>query len=266
MNSFNKDIFDYKIVHGRHAFQFLLPDIKEKVVSIHQDIHPYTVLDLKADFMSVFQNTRIENNKINVVYVDEYIKWETKIKSSIDHIKSNYNSIPKYVLYIDAFDVLITNNIDNPEEMLNFYDCKVLFNGEANFSHTGFPDPVPEYFNKLYYEERQNYHTLNNQKYGHPLDKGLNAGVFLGEKEFVLSLLEETYDLMMDNYNKGYPYGCKDDQCLLRYMQNKYYKDVAVDVFNKYFFHCTYLSNSDFLDDAHHYKYFDRFKHLYKNG
>ena len=35
-------------------------------------------------------------------------------------------------------------------------------------------------------------------------------------------------DKLKDNPNKGFPYGCQDDQCVLRYLNNKYFKKVSI--------------------------------------
>ena len=264
MNNLHNDILNYTIVHGRNGIPIYEKYLKNNI-TINPDIFVYTIIDKHSNDIVFVNRSNILNNNFHIIEIETYEKWESKIKESLTYIKNNFDKLPTFILYVDAFDVAILNNIDNPKEMLEYYDCRILFNGEANYSHTGFPDPTIGYFNKLYYEEADKYAQLNNNKYGAPLRKGLNAGVFLGYKQDVLNILEETYEYMMDDFNKGFPYGCKDDQCLLRYMQNKHYNIIGVDIFNKYFLHCTQLSTTDDINDNHHYQFFDKYKPLYKN-
>jgi len=266
MNNLHNDITNYKIVHGRHGIGLYESYMQNTPITISKDVFIYTIIDKFSSNNTFVSKSNISKGNIHVIEIDQYIKWESKIKESITYIKNNFDKLPTFVLYVDAFDVGILNSIDNPKEMLDFYNCRILFNGEANYTHTGFPEPSPSYFHKLYYEELEKYCILNKTKFGAPLQKGLNAGVFLGYKEDILDILEETYEYMMDDFNKGFPYGCKDDQCLLRYMHNKHYDRISVDVFNKYFLHCTQLSSNEDENDNHHYQFFDRYKPLYKNG
>ena len=266
MDTFSKDILDYTIIHGRHCIKYCLDYVASKEIKIDPNIFVYTITDRDTKGQLLTNKLNISNNSINIIEIERYIKWESKIIESIKYIKNNYNNLPEFILYIDGFDVIIANDIDDPKGMLDYYNSKMLFNGESNYTHTGFPDPTPNYFDPLYYGEREKYIKLNQNKYNFPLQKGLNAGVFLGYKDHVLRILEETYEYMMDDVNKGFPYGCKDDQCLLKYMLNKYYDTISVDVFNKYFFHCTQLSDSVNIDDSHHYQFFNRYKSLYKNA
>ena len=265
-NNLHNDITNYTIVHGRTGIGLYNSYLTNNVITINPDVFVYTIVDKHSAGNAFITNSKISNNSIHIIKIETYEKWESKIKESIIYIKDNFDKLPTFILYVDAFDVSILNSIDNPKEMLDFYNCRILFNGEANYTHTGFPDPILGYFNKLYYDEAEKYGVLNQSKFGAPLQKSLNAGVFLGYKEDVLRILEETYEYMMDDFNKGFPYGCKDDQCLLRYMHNKHYDIISVDVFNKYFMHCTPLSSGEDENDCHHYQFFNRYKPLYKNG
>ena len=262
MNDFKKEVLNYNVVHGRTAIQYFKD--RDITVSIDPSIYIYTIVDKMSTEISTLDMVKINNNKINYVLVDQYIKWETKIAESIKHIKENYDSLPEYILYVDGFDVMFGKDITNPKEMLDFYDCKILFNGEHNFGHTGFEPPYEGYFSKLYEHEFNLCQQLNQKKYGVNAQKSLNAGVFLGEKKAVLELLEETYEYMMQDSQKGFPYGCKDDQCLLKYMHNKHFDTISVDFFNRYFLFCNRLTFLEDTEEIHHFQFYNRFKHLYK--
>jgi carbamoyltransferase len=251
-----KKLMDYKVVHGRELCNSILINLPLPEVYVSDDIKIITVVDNKDNTLS---QSKVLNNQIEFLYVDNYVKWVTKIEKIKLYLDSNYDSLPNYILYIDAFDGLIVNDIVNPKRLLDYYDCKILFNCESNFTHTGFLGHSMEYFIPLYTREFERYINLNMQKYNKNFDFGLNAGVFLGEKEYVYQLITETYNYMIDDESKGFPYGCLDDQCLLRFMLNEKFDYISVDfenIFCLWGTEATYLENwigSKLMD----YKYGD---------
>lgn len=224
-----QDLLDYKILHGRELCnivyeQFEIPDVK-----VSKDIKILTVLD-KGD--NILSKSKILDNPIEFIYVDHYEKWITKIEHIKNYIDSNYSNLPDYIMYLDAHDCLILNDINSPQSILDHYNCKMLFNSESNFTHTGCLKHSTEYYRPLYTTELNRYVNLNLKKYNYPYDFGLNAGVFLGEKEFVQKIITEVYNYMVDSEYKGFPYGCTDDQCVLRYVLNEHFDYIAVDFEN----------------------------------
>lgn len=234
-------LLNFPILHGRFICSHMIYDIKKDLpeVNISDDIHILTVVDRGSINAESIGKTNFNNGKVNYIFIDEYVKWVSKIEELKNYIENNYDNLPNYILYLDAFDTLILKDILNPKYFLDYYKCKVLFNAEPAYHHTGFPPPEgtgQDYYDRLYYEEKEEYKSLNKNKYGHSLENALNAGVFLGEKDFVLSMLKETYEIMKDDPSKGFPFGCQDDQCTLRFVNNKYYEDIAVDIFNIFSF------------------------------
>ena len=112
----------------------------------------------------------------------------------------------------------------------------MLFNAEPDFWHDGFPEPMLGYFNTYMDKEKRKCIELNKEKYGASFNFALNAGVFLGEKKFMLDILTKTLEFMNDDYKKGFPYGCHDDQSLLRYIHNNHFDDICADIFNEFSF------------------------------
>jgi len=243
MNNKEK-ILGKSVLHGRGVVGEVLHIIyegKPPKVEVSPDIKLLTVVDKSAMYNATLSKSNIINNSVEFIVVNKYIKWISKVRGLYNFIKNNYENLPKYILYLDASDTLIINDIQNPQEMLDYYNCKVLFNSEPDFWHTGAQTPkdYPKYYDKLQTKIKNEYAEKNKSKYG--LDNGhcfqsLNAGVFLGEKDFVFKLMGECLDLMNDDYHKGYPYGDTDDQLLLRYFHNKYFEDISIDLFHKSFF------------------------------
>lgn len=156
-----------------------------------------------------------------------------------NHMKHNYHALKDYILYLDYFDTLILKDISNPSEMLATYGCKLLANAEPDFWHTGLEPPAGQdytYYDVLYSNLINTYTSLQSKKYGYPLKNTLNAGVFLGEKEYVFSTVEKMFHIMNDNSNKGFPFGCHCDQSLLRYLQIHDYENISADIFNFFTF------------------------------
>lgn len=257
------------VVHGRAVCSSLLYDNPNPLpkVSISNEVHIITIVDRYGEGSMCVNKSNLDDGRVNIIILEEYNKWISKIEGLRDYIKTNYDNLPDYILYLDAFDTLILKDIKNPQEYLNYYNCKVLFNSEPSFHHTGFPQPdgaSTTYYDKLYYEGKSKYVELNKNKYGLPFDNGLNAGVFLGEKAYILNLLEECYSIMKDSYDKGFPYGCQDDQCTLRFLHNQYFDNISVDLFNKFFFWgCPQTFTQP--DSIYGINYFKKYNYEYSN-
>ena len=262
-------LLEFPVIHGRAICSHILYDdpIPLPEVSISDDLHIVTVVDKMGKNSKIIDKINFKKGKINYIIIDEYKQWISKIEELKNYIESNYYTLPKYILYLDAFDTLILKDILNPQEYLDYYKCKVLFNAEPAYHHTGFPGPEGtgnNYYDMLYYDGKDKYKELNKDKYGYEFDNSLNAGVFIGEKDYILSLLEETYSIMKDNPNKEFPYGCQDDQCVLRHVNNKYYKDISTDIFNIFaFWGCPETFNQP--DSIYSINYFKKYKHEYDN-
>lgn len=238
----NNDILEKQILHGRDICYntLLYYDYNLPEVFVSNDIEILTVIDNPSLTNASLVKSNITNNNINIVLVEKYIKWISKIEGVLNYINDNYNNLPDYILYLDGTDTLVINDILNPKELLEYYNCKILFNSEPDYWHTGAESPkdYPNFYNELYRKPKTEYVTKSKKKYG--LKKwthhSLNAGVFLGEKDYVKKLMEETLDLMEDDYHKGFPYGAMDDQCILKYLHNKYFEDISIDLFHKSMF------------------------------
>ena len=237
-------ILTKSIIHGRGLLGEVINSFDKGVlpeVKVSDNIKILTVVNKGTVDNAILGKSNIIDNSVEFIVVDKYIKWITKIKELYNYIRNNFENLPEYILYCDGFDVVIINDIQNHRDILNYYKCKVLFNSEPKFWGTGAytPKDYPNYRHDLnnkianeYIQKNKIKYELNDNNY----QQSLNAGVFLGEKEFLFKLLGECLDFMNGDYHKGYPYGETDDQLLLRYFHNKYFEDIAIDLFHKMMF------------------------------
>lgn len=233
-----KQILDKKIIHGRPLCNYVFNYYKHKLpeAKVSDNITILTVVNRSSRGQNFLKNSNIKNNKIIFIEVEKYIKWTSKIAEIIKYVENNYEQLGDYILYLDAFDAAIINDILNPKEILEYYNCKILFNCEPDFWHTGAeaPNGIKGYYDLLYKDVRDSYIKKNELKFNIPFNiakSSLNAGVFLGEKDFTLKVLKETLNYMTANSNLKFPYGCMDDQCVLKFMNDKYHKHICIDIF-----------------------------------
>lgn len=236
------DILLKTVLHGRPICSSVIGHFNRKLppVKCTEDLIILTVLNKAANSNASINLINSSNFSINKLFVTKYIKWISKIEELHNYIQSNYSSLPKYLMYIDASDTLIIKDILDIESLLNFYKCKVLFNSEYGFWHTGFPAPTntKNYYDELYTKIKSKYFKLTKEKYGFTdsVQASLNAGAFIGEKKYILDMLSQVMSLMKDNPEKGFPYGCQDDQCVLKFFHFLNFKDTSIDIFHKFFF------------------------------
>lgn len=266
-DSLPKELFDLKIIHHGATVNtiFCAGYFENRIINLSNEITLLQVNDSYGSSNSKINKIKFSNpNQIIDIVVPVYEKWLSKPRGILKYVKDNYSSLPNYILYTDATDVAILNDIENPKEILDFYKCDILFNCEPNYMHTGFGEPSHSYYNPLYEKEQHVYELLNKEKYGVNHTRSLNAGVFLGKKDYVLEFLEESIKYMEDDFNKGFPYGCLDDQCMFRWMQNKYFDKISVDVYNKWFLFAYPKCLEVNEDDWEHFTFFKRKnEHLY---
>lgn len=266
-NAIPEDFFKLKIIHHGAVVNtiFAAGYFDNRVIKLSSNMIALQVNDDYGNGISKINKIKFENpNQVVSITVPVYEKWLSKPRELLRYIKENYTKLPEYILYTDGSDVAILNDIDNPKEMLDYYQCDVLFNCEPNYMHTGFGLPSHGYYNPLYEKEIYVYEDLNEQKYGIKHKRSINAGVFLGKKDYVISMLEDAMRYMEDDHNKGFPYGCLDDQCMFRWLQNQYFDKISVDVYNNYFLFAYPKSIEADENDWEHFQFFKKnYEHIY---
>ena len=264
---YKHNVFDlYTAVHGRQGM-WVMKDERFKKSKVHDSVLLCTVVD-KDNNAPDLPLLRSADAAV-LVYNGVYVKWITKVEVLRGYIAANFDNLPQYIMYADAFDVCLVNDLLSPHEMLDYYGCDVLFNGEGNFSHDGMAAPVKcpdeKYWDVFYGQYGDEYKESNEIKYGAKIEKGLNAGLFVGKKQAVFDMVSKAYEYMIGDCSNGFPYGCTSDQQVLRYIQIKNYNTISVDVFNRYFFHYIYTSEITDVNDCFHFQHFDKYKEYYEH-
>jgi hypothetical protein len=94
----------------------------------------------------------------------------------------------EYVLYLDAYDVLLFADPSVLLERFLSYDCKLLFMGESV--------PYPRAFTEIDERERE----IASREGCPPFYRHLNDGAFIGRTDYLLGILEEM-DINDDRYH-----------------------------------------------------------------
>jgi len=234
-----EQMYQFNVVHGQYLVGESINhlDVFSKSIEISDDLQIVCVTEKNSP--SFLKGKKIIGRPIYwQSNYETYTRWSTKIIGLYDYFKDNYNTLPKYIMYLDSYDTMLIKDILNPKEMLDYYGCKVLFNSENKFSGLGYPNP-DGYSN--YWQSMQHhfdsYKELTEKKYGNPgPEPGLNAGVFLGEKEFMIEMITTMYEYLIGSPANGFPYGTGADQEVFKYFQMQNFDSVGLDIFNKYFY------------------------------
>jgi hypothetical protein len=193
---FPPNIFDLKVIHHRSPISVLgnSPYYEGKKIKLSDDMVVMQVNDQNAHNLSVINRIPFENPSQSIeIIVPKYVRWITKVEYLMEYIHDHYDELPEYILYMDGLDSTILNDILDPQSMLDFYQCEVLFNAEGAYHHSGLCDPSKEFYYPLTISHKEPYKALNLKKYGVAHERSLNGGVFLGRKEYMLDMLKEAY-------------------------------------------------------------------------
>jgi hypothetical protein len=270
-----KEFYNFKAVHGHAGIAFLTENKFDHVPNISKDIRVVTISNNL--FHSPFIKPYLDNpDKLNFTPI---ILDKPSLRCGIDLIEPLYEYIEnikeKYTLYIDAYDTVLMSDIDDPQGMLDMYDCKLLFNAEDGY---GFPDhgcvdksyvkKYAEFHNcdeHIYYVKNRdlvskiNTENLQKRIQCFPLTRSLNSGLYLGETEYLKEILTIMMQYMYDDPTKGYPFGEIENQKLWQYLQSICEnEEIQIDYMNLYF-----LWNHDHkftypVDHWEHFNYFNK--------
>jgi hypothetical protein len=155
-----------------------------------------------------------------------------RLRYHLEFLKSDECSSKKYVLFCDASDVLF---LDSPEfilnSFLNNFSCSLLYNG-------GYWAAWHYYTESKKSEKTRQFAVSNGGVH-------LNAGVYIGEKDFIIKVYEDVLSYVTDDVNirremldmekdrpwegLNFPFGSPSDQLILRYLQLDYHPELQVD-------------------------------------
>lgn len=258
-----KELSTFKVVHGFGSNFFKDDSNFNHVPLISNDIKVIMISNYTHQNRLVDLYLNSNNLDFSFIKLETFRCWIDKIEPLFNLAKSVNN---KYILYLDTSDTALISDILDPKNLLDTYNCKVLFNAEDNYSHPGHPCDKKSWLKDypLYYKDKsiiddKNKNNLSNKINTNGYTKSLNAGVFLGEREFLIEVLQKILNLMTDDPSKGYPYGESDDQILWQYMMSMYENnEIEIDYYNLFFL-WTYNRKFDFTPDHwEHFNYFNK--------
>lgn len=273
------ELFNFKVVHGRAGLYYLFTKNYNEVPFVSKDIKIVMISNFKyPNYLNeIYLNTP---NKLNI----EFIHLDKPVfQCGIDLIEPLYNYVKnideKYILYLDTIDTAILSDITDPQEILDKYNCKILFNAEDGYS---FPDhgcvdkTYINKFNSFHASENVSYYAkLNDAKEINlknlwskikcePYRKSLNSGLFLADRAYLVEVLQEMLYYMYEDPTKGYPYGEIENQKLWQFIQStRTNNEIEIDYLNLYFL---WIHDRKFtfpIDSWEHYDFFYRnFKNI----
>ncbi len=264
-----KAINDLHVIHHVSVYSnVLFKKILLKPILVPDNTFIVTISDQKTINKTDILHSNIPQESIKHVSVDTYIPWVTKVIELKNFIKLNYDNLPDYIIYLDKSDTIVVNHIPNPQEILNFYNCKILFNKEGRYGHDGCSNPSVKYYQDFLDNSSDKHTALIKKIYGVERGEvGLNAGAFLGEKKALLEILEEMLDFHYSKpHTEGFPYGWIDDQSVFRYMFLKYPNIIRLDLYSKIFTQAhneTYSGKT--FDDSNFFNHYNKFENLFNN-
>lgn len=269
-----KEIYNFKIVHGTVGVSHVYTEGFRDIPNISKDVKIVMITN------NPYQNpyNKMYTDNLDVEYI---ILNKPEFKCGVDLIVPLYEYIQtidsKYILYMDTRDTVILNDIMDPQSLLDTYNCKILFNAEDDYYFPDHPCVPKDYIKKyaeynnepehFYYENRRNkvveINTKNLQSKIEcfPHRKSLNAGLFLGEREYMVEVLRDMISYMNDDPTKGYPYGEIENQKLWQYMQSICRNgEIEIDYLNLYFLWTHHFKFDCEIDNPCHFNYFYKLK------
>lgn len=264
-------MLDSKVVHGRvgveevlNYFYSLNSDLP--VVKIQKNLHVLSLIDKDNEN---FKNLPIAKSNIfnkenfHLIIIDEFNTFYDKAKSYLDYIEANYDNLGDYIFCVDSLDAVILNDLVNIENFLDYYNCKVIFNAEPEWCGTSYVAPYDGYLDTYFNQDNiELTEFLNFNKFGSKISPGLNAGVFLGEKDEILKMLRQICTWAEDDIEKKFPYGCTDDQYLIYYYYLNNYDVIGLDIFNLFFLYTSKYSFDENLKSVYEFGYYNYYHNL----
>lgn len=274
-DNIDEELHNFKVIHGGAGMQYLFERRFNHVPNVSKDIRAVMITNFP------------HQNGFNKLYLDRsdklnfsYLVLDTpKFRCGIDLIKPLLDHIKtvdeKYILYLDASDTVILSDIEDPQAILDTYKCKILFNAEDGYS---FPDhgcvdktyldkyaekhncPPSEYYGEMRQEAvDKNVKRLHKQVNSAPYRKSLNAGLFLGEREYMITALTTMMEFMEEDPTKGYPYGEIENQKLWQYLQSLCENnEIEIDYLNLFFLWTHDRKFAFPVDSWEHWNYFNK--------
>jgi len=157
-----------------------------------------------------------------------------KLRLIVDHIKNNPQ--PGLLLHLDAPDTLVIGDLQMSVDCFRSeFDCDLLFGAEKNSAPgsrtaSGITQSEVDFLCRI--------EAFEDSCYPPPF-RHLNAGCFIGRKDFILDVFSEALqtrkqmNLSSRLSSGGYTYD--DDQLITRELHRKHYPRIQIDHENRVF-------------------------------
>jgi len=227
------DAFNQIINHGGYKDAFNKPDnltiltvrnegsLEERIIPSLQGYEDKSILEANLEYLGI---------QPLVVLTDSRLPWRNTFKLEM---LSNYFKAGKcttdYFMFCDAVDVIFKDDPQRVIDILETFDCDALFMSTTSPDGYNCMPKVKEFVDEL-----------NNGT-----GRYMNTGVYIGRTDFIKELIEDAlqyafpHGTTMDEHHAwlnsnppNFPIGA-DDQCILRYIEPKFYPRLKVDYENK---------------------------------
>ena len=228
----NPIAYHFNCPDWRLKIDYLMDILKSKITYFHKGNHKLEILICNSKIEPDITQQSLEILNYPYIWLGKGIDWNyntIKIRLFLDYLKKS-NS--KYVMGLDGSDVVV---IDNPEIILERYlkyykDKKLVFASEL----TSFPKYYKwqeEVFSKDAKVSKTNLGSSELYRYNWPSNKlennkycFLNAGCWIGEREYVIKFFEsiekyigmkseQTY--VQEAFANTFPNTWIDNKCIL---------------------------------------------------
>ncbi len=146
---------------------------------------------------------QLKSLNISFICLGKGIQWTSNRLKPLTLLENKDKLNTKYVLGLDAFDVVIVDTLQNIISKFKDTKSKLLYNATA----TVYPD-VKE-------------HQIIEEKLCQGPFRYFNSGMFIGETDYLISVLNS-----IDYKEKLH---VKSDQYLIRGLYHKFYPDIQID-------------------------------------
>ncbi|MBP1709408.1 MAG: hypothetical protein H6Q46_392 [Deltaproteobacteria bacterium] len=180
---------------------------------------------------------------LRYVGIDNYIVLRPQVKGPWRHtikLEMIYNYLKSgtcktdYILYCDSDDAILRDDPGKAIRYLEEENCDLLISS-TKFTGRGYQ----------YLPKAKEWADNIAKEQGYP-GRYLNFGVFVGQKDFLLEVLEIALAYSQDYYNQAkhvpfddfdgpsewhsaFPEGCSIDQIILRYLYPRFYPRMKID-------------------------------------
>ena len=208
-----------------------LENLSDKKFKNHDDLLILTWNNFKT---SPLEECLIKRNLSFEALGKDINIWNNLNKFTLN-LEAIQNSNKKYIMGLDANDVLVVRDPKFIVDEFEKNDCELMFNAESFF--------YPNFMDIRYYLENKKFQdSIGKTKY-----RFLNSGSWIGKRDFCLKFFEDCSNIriweMFDCTGRMKLFNC--DQSVVHSVFKKYYPKVQLDYFCKIFFNIALINPNE---------------------